>query len=127
MTLVNATLAGCDACLFAYGMTGSGKTFSMTGMSDMLFAALYRGLDERVARDPALRISVTVSYAELYNENLKDLLSPPGSTLGVRPMTIRENSAGGVYVKGLTEHTCTSCEVCHHEPDSVGKCVCVCV
>lgn len=80
----------------------------MSGISKQLFSSLFDGINERVARDPTLHVSVTVSYAELYNEHLKDLL---GAGLGAKNMVIRESSAGGVHVKGLTEHSCTSLDV----------------
>jgi hypothetical protein len=95
-------------------MTGSGKTYSMSELSGSIFADLYRGIDERKARDPSLVVSVKCSYAELYNEVLKDLLSGPTSATGSRQLAIRETSLGGVkglYVKGLTEHNCNSLEV----------------
>jgi hypothetical protein len=104
--LVEALLQGSDACLFAYGMTGSGKTHSMTGLSSMIFSDLYRSIDEHKARDPSLSINVSCSYTELYNEALKDLLCPPGPRANGGPLVIRETSTGGVHVKGLTEHPC---------------------
>ncbi len=121
------------------GMTGSGKTYSMSELSSQVFAHLYQGINQRKARDPSLVVSVTCSYAELYNEVLKDLLSGPTPATGARPLAIRETSAGGVkglYVKGLSEHVCHCLEVrttfvcihtatCVSRPVSYVLCVCV--
>jgi hypothetical protein len=86
----------------------------MSELSSQVFVDLFQGINKRKARDPSLVVSVTCSYAELYNEILKDLLSGPTPATGARPLAIRETSAGGVkglYVKGLSEHVCHCLEV----------------
>lgn len=79
--LVGEVLAGYEATAFAYGQTGTGKTYTMEGNLD---SDEGRGLVPRAAAAVigALALgdysdySVTVSYLEIYNEELSDLLAP---------------------------------------------------
>jgi hypothetical protein len=48
-----------------------------------------------------MRVAVTVSFLEIYNEQLKDLVAPQGEP---PPLRIRENPLGGVFVQNLSEH-----------------------
>ncbi|MEJ1285846.1 kinesin family member 9 [Cricetulus griseus] len=95
--------------IMCYGQTGAGKTYTMTGATEnykhrgILPRALqqvFRMIEER----PTHAITVRVSYLEIYNENLFDLLSTlPYVGPSVSPMTIVENPQG-VFIKGLSVH-----------------------
>ena len=90
--LVERALAGNNCTLFAYGQTGSGKTHSMmgadtgaaafaddsamAGVIPRLTTDLFARLDDLMAADDAATIQVTVTYLEIYNEDIHDLLNP---------------------------------------------------
>uniref|UniRef100_G1PSJ3 Kinesin-like protein n=1 Tax=Myotis lucifugus TaxID=59463 RepID=G1PSJ3_MYOLU len=99
-------LAGTIMC---YGQTGAGKTYTMTGTTEnyrhrgILPRALqqvFRMIEER----PTHAITVRVSYLEIYNESLFDLLSTlPYVGPSATPVAIVENPHG-VFIKGLSVH-----------------------
>ncbi|XP_035312918.1 kinesin-like protein KIF9 isoform X1 [Cricetulus griseus] len=106
---VSQALDGYNGTIMCYGQTGAGKTYTMTGATEnykhrgILPRALqqvFRMIEER----PTHAITVRVSYLEIYNENLFDLLSTlPYVGPSVSPMTIVENPQG-VFIKGLSVH-----------------------
>ena len=71
---------GYHTCIFAYGQTGSGKSYTMMGTLDQpgLIPRTCRGLFERIEEEQNSNITynVHVSYFEIYNEHVKDLLTP---------------------------------------------------
>ena len=96
-------LDGFNGTVFAYGQTGSGKTYSMMGSGgDGIIPRLNKDLMEAVRvskeQDPSNEFLVTVSYLEIYNEVIKDLLNPSDKHL-----KIREHPDMGIYVEGLAE------------------------
>ncbi|XP_047388308.1 kinesin-like protein KIF9 isoform X2 [Sciurus carolinensis] len=107
--VVSQALDGYNGTIMCYGQTGAGKTYTMTGATEnykhrgILPRALqqvFRMIEER----PTHAITVRVSYLEIYNESLFDLLSTlPYVGPSVTPMTIVENPQG-VFIKGLSVH-----------------------
>ena len=96
-------IEGFNGTVFAYGQTGSGKTYSMMGYEgDGIIPRLNTDLMEAVRtskeNDPTNEFLVTVSYLEIYNEVVKDLLNPSDKHL-----KIREHPDMGIYVEGLAE------------------------
>ena len=82
-------IEGFNGTVFAYGQTGSGKTYSMMGYNgDGIIPRLNKDLMEAVAeskqKDPTNEFLVTVSYLEIYNEVVKDLLNPSDKHLKIR-------------------------------------------
>ncbi|KAK4954795.1 hypothetical protein LTR10_006987 [Elasticomyces elasticus] len=103
---------GYHTCIFAYGQTGSGKSYTMMGSLDQpgLIPRTCRGLFERIEAEvnSSITYNVHVSYFEIYNEHVKDLL-----TKGTNPPTylkIRESKSDGVYVQNLTDESAKSYE-----------------
>jgi len=96
---------GYHTCIFAYGQTGSGKSYTMMGTPDQpgLIPRTCRGLFERVdaEQNSAITYKVHVSYFEIYNEHVKDLLTPKSSSPNY--LKIRESKSDGVYVQNLTD------------------------
>ena len=97
--------SGYNACLFAYGQTGSGKSYTMMGSrSDQgIIPRLCSGLFEqtRLQSTPDNNITIEVSYMEIYNEKVYDLLDlSAGSKAGLK---VREHSILGPYVEGLSQ------------------------
>jgi len=77
--LIQGVLDGFNATVFAYGQTGAGKTFTMIGSHEepgimvLTLRDLFRHRDRQKAR-ARREIKVTVSFLEVYNENIRDLL-----------------------------------------------------
>ncbi|XP_022621374.1 kinesin-like protein KIF13A [Seriola dumerili] len=103
---------GYNACIFAImRQTGSGKSFSMMGNGEQpgLIPRLCCSLFERVHREEneAHTFKVEVSYMEIYNEKVRDLLDPKGSRQSLK---VREHKVLGPYVDGLSQLAVTSFE-----------------
>uniref|UniRef100_A0A4W6G520 Kinesin family member 13B n=1 Tax=Lates calcarifer TaxID=8187 RepID=A0A4W6G520_LATCA len=94
---------GYNACIFAYGQTGSGKSYTMMGSGDQpgLIPRLCSALFERTQKEQREEESFTVevSYMEIYNEKVRDLLDPKG---GRQTLRVREHKVLGPYVDGLS-------------------------
>uniref|UniRef100_A0A8C4W2D4 Kinesin family member 13B n=1 Tax=Gopherus evgoodei TaxID=1825980 RepID=A0A8C4W2D4_9SAUR len=95
---------GYNACIFAYGQTGSGKSYTMMGTADRpgLIPRLCSSLFERAQKEENEEQSfkVEVSYMEIYNEKVRDLLDPKGSRQSLK---VREHNVFGPYVDGLSK------------------------
>ncbi|NWV25386.1 KIF9 protein, partial [Origma solitaria] len=107
--LVSKALQGYNGTIMCYGQTGAGKTYTMTGATSEY---QHRGIIPRAiqqvfkAAAEFLNVLVTVriSYLEIYNETLFDLLAP-GLGRGIRdPQLAVRDGPEGVYVKGLSVH-----------------------
>eukprot|EP00945_MAST-04E_sp_MAST-4E-sp1_P005007 g5007.t1 len=100
--VVNKGVEGYNGTIFAYGQTGSGKTYSMMGVPGDLGLIprlnnyLFEALEKNKAKNH--QYFVTVSYLEIYNEVIKDLLNPSDAHL-----KIREHPDMGIYVEGIAE------------------------
>ncbi|KAJ5898003.1 hypothetical protein N7504_008291 [Penicillium tannophilum] len=98
---------GYHTCIFAYGQTGSGKSYTMMGTPEQpgLIPRTCEDLFQRIEDSPSPDISynVRVSYFEVYNEHVRDLLVP--RTDPPHYLRIRESPSEGPYVKDLTEVT----------------------
>ncbi|KAF2238996.1 kinesin-domain-containing protein [Viridothelium virens] len=96
---------GYHTCIFAYGQTGSGKSYTMMGSSEQpgLIPRTCEGLFERIESEQSSSITynVHVSYFEVYNEHVRDLLV--ARTNATQYLKIRESKADGVYVQNLTD------------------------
>jgi len=99
--LVDSVLEGYNATVFAYGATGSGKTYTMVGHpnSPGCMARALNDLFEAVDKSQDVVFKVSMSYLEIYNENIRDLLNPTSGHL-----ELREDSKGhNIQVAGLSE------------------------
>ncbi|XP_067139830.1 kinesin-like protein KIF13A isoform X3 [Centruroides vittatus] len=109
--ILDNAFQGYNACIFAYGQTGSGKSFTMMGSEDNkgLIPRMCDALFERVAKecDTSLTHKVEVSYMEIYNEKVHDLLDPKGTKQTLR---VREHNILGPYVDGLSTLAVSSFE-----------------
>uniref|UniRef100_A0A8C9UY94 Kinesin family member 13B n=1 Tax=Scleropages formosus TaxID=113540 RepID=A0A8C9UY94_SCLFO len=107
--LLHNAFQGYNACIFAYGQTGSGKSYTMMGSADQpgLIPRLCSALFERTELEQreGESFTVEVSYMEIYNEKVRDLLDPKGSRQALR---VREHNVLGPYVDGLSRLAVTS-------------------
>ncbi|XP_065603783.1 kinesin-like protein KIF18B [Cyrtonyx montezumae] len=105
--VLDGVLNGYNCSVFAYGATGAGKTYTMLGSEQspgimyLTMVELYRRIE---ARRDEKSCEVLVSYKEVYNEQIHDLLEPKG------PLAIWEDPEKGVVVQGLSFHQPKSAE-----------------
>jgi hypothetical protein len=96
---------GFHTCIFAYGQTGSGKSYTMMGTPEQpgLIPRTCEALFARIRDEPEpnTTYNVHVSYFEVYNEHVRDLLVP--RTNAPVYLKIRESQTEGVYIQGLTD------------------------
>ncbi|KAM0948208.1 putative plus-end-directed kinesin ATPase [Dioscorea sansibarensis] len=120
--VVNEVLEGYNCTIFAYGQTGTGKTYTMEGggrkmkngelPSDagVIPRAVQRIFDILEAQNADYNMKVT--FLELYNEEITDLLAMEESKLpddkSRKPIALMEDGKGGVLVRGLEEEIVSS-------------------
>ncbi|RMZ90200.1 hypothetical protein DV736_g2580, partial [Chaetothyriales sp. CBS 134916] len=102
--LLDNVLDGYNATVFAYGATGCGKTHTITGTAQqpgIIFLTMQE-LFDRIAECQEEKVTeISLSYLEIYNETIRDLLVP-GETKG--GLMLREDSHQAVSVAGLSSH-----------------------
>ncbi|KAM6424005.1 kinesin-like protein KIF19 [Liasis olivaceus] len=106
--LIEGVISGYNATIFAYGPTGAGKTYTMLGMDSEpgiyirtlndLFQAIEATGDDK-------DYLVCMSYLEIYNEVIRDLLNP---SMGY--LELREDSKGCIQIAGITEVSTTNAQ-----------------
>ncbi|KAJ6300173.1 hypothetical protein OIU76_021047 [Salix suchowensis] len=123
--IVNEVLEGYNCTIFAYGQTGTGKTYTMEGGRvgvvesgefprdvGIIPRAAQQIFDVLEARDEDYSMKVT--FLELYNEDIMDLLAPDESLNGPddksrKPIALMEDGRGGVFIRGLEQEVvCTA-------------------
>ncbi|XP_018519074.1 uncharacterized protein stard9 isoform X2 [Lates calcarifer] len=101
---------GYNVCLFAYGQTGSGKTYTMMGTPDSigLTPRICQGLfrSEDTFPDGQNSSRVEISFLEIYNERVRDLLRG-GEQKKRASLRVREHPEKGPYVQDLSQHVVT--------------------
>ncbi|XP_055903116.1 protein claret segregational [Eupeodes corollae] len=107
--LIQSALDGYNICIFAYGQTGSGKTYTMDGIPsnagviprtvDLLFESVknYKNL--------GWEYEIKVTFLEIYNEVLYDLLSNEQKEMEIR---MSKNNKSDIYVTNITEERVNS-------------------
>ncbi|XP_024371435.1 uncharacterized protein [Physcomitrium patens] len=105
--LVLSAVSGFNGTVFAYGQTSSGKTYTMQGsatdqgVTRLAIQDVFTSIDKIVDREFLVR----VSYMEIYNEEINDLLAPDN-----RKLQIHESIERGIFVAGLREEIADSVE-----------------
>ncbi|XP_024915367.1 kinesin-like protein KIF1B isoform X6 [Cynoglossus semilaevis] len=102
---------GYNVCIFAYGQTGAGKSYTMMGKQEegqegiipMLCEDLFEKINEGSNKEE-LSYSVEVSYMEIYCERVRDLLNPKNKG----NLRVREHPLLGPYVEDLSKLAVTS-------------------
>ncbi|KAI6097440.1 P-loop containing nucleoside triphosphate hydrolase protein [Pisolithus croceorrhizus] len=109
--LLNGLLDGYNATVFAYGATGCGKTHTISGTEAdpgviyLAMADLFQRIEDR---KDEWSTEVVVTFLEIYNEEIRDLLAEPGAPTPRGGLQIREDKF--VKVVGLVEHRPTTAE-----------------
>ncbi|KAG7480661.1 hypothetical protein MATL_G00058660 [Megalops atlanticus] len=107
--LVVSAVEGYNGTIFAYGQTSSGKTFTMMGSSHEpgVIPLAMEDVFKTIKNCPKKEFLLRVSYMEIYNETVTDLLCDSWKR---KPLEIREGNYKNVYVADLTEELVTSAE-----------------
>uniref|UniRef100_A0A8C9DQL4 Kinesin-like protein n=1 Tax=Prolemur simus TaxID=1328070 RepID=A0A8C9DQL4_PROSS len=101
---------GYNVCIFAYGQTGAGKSYTMMGRQEPgqqgIVPQLCEDLFSRVSENQSAQLSysVEVSYMEIYCERVRDLLNPKSRG----SLRVREHPILGPYVQDLSKLAVTS-------------------
>uniref|UniRef100_A0A915I7P9 Kinesin-like protein n=1 Tax=Romanomermis culicivorax TaxID=13658 RepID=A0A915I7P9_ROMCU len=97
--IVRSAMLGFNGTIFAYGQTSSGKTYTIMGKTDSwgVIPLSIGEIFETIENTPNRIFLLRVSYMEIYNENVTDLLS------GQSRLKIHENQNGDVFVGDLAE------------------------
>uniref|UniRef100_A0A672YTA3 plus-end-directed kinesin ATPase n=1 Tax=Sphaeramia orbicularis TaxID=375764 RepID=A0A672YTA3_9TELE len=102
---------GYNVCIFAYGQTGAGKSYTMMGKQDvkdqqgiipLMCEDLFTKINDNT--DNSMSYSVEVSYMEIYCERVRDLLNPKNKG----NLRVREHPLMGPYVEDLSKLAVTS-------------------
>ncbi|XP_033735090.1 uncharacterized protein LOC117323766 [Pecten maximus] len=108
--VLQAAFEGYNACLFAYGQTSTGKTHTMMGRQEdaglipRICEGLFSHVDNFVDQDN-LSFHVKISYLEIYNERVRDLLRPSLLKKNEKyTLKVREHPKDGPYVQDLSTH-----------------------
>ncbi|XGW25836.1 hypothetical protein V3C99_006886 [Haemonchus contortus] len=109
--LVDSVLNGFNGTIFAYGQTGTGKTYTMEGKPSIpeergVIFNCFEHIFQHIARSRNQKYLVRASYLEIYQEELRDLLSKDDRV----KLELKEKPDVGVYVKDLTTFLTKSVE-----------------
>ncbi|PON73206.1 Kinesin-like protein [Parasponia andersonii] len=102
--VVCGAMEGINGTVFAYGVTSSGKTHTMHGeqKSPGIIPLAVKDVFGIIQETPGREFLLRVSYLEIYNEVINDLLDPTGQNLRIR------EDAQGTYVEGIKEEVVLS-------------------
>ncbi|XP_074659875.1 kinesin-II 95 kDa subunit-like [Tubulanus polymorphus] len=113
--LVQSVLDGFNGTIFAYGQTGTGKTFTMQGVkNDPVLRGVipnsFEHIFQFIGRSENQQYLVRASYLEIYQEEVRDLLSKDQS----KRLELKERPDTGVYVKDLSSFVTKSVKEIEH-------------
>eukprot|EP00250_Pteridium_aquilinum_P008706 c18148_g1_i1 orf=402-3155(+) len=103
--VISSALHGFNGTVFAYGQTSSGKTYTMRGSkTDLgLIGLAVHEVFSHIQKITEREFLIRVSYMEIYNEDIDDLLAPEN-----RKLQVHENLEKGIFVAGLREEIVSS-------------------
>ena len=104
--IVDSCLDGYNGTIFAYGQTGAGKTYTMSGLREPaeqrgIIPTAFEHIFGCIQQKEGEQHLVRCSYLEIYNEDVRDLMGKE-----VRKLELKESPDSGVYVKDLTSFIC---------------------
>ena len=117
--IVDSVANGVNGTVFTYGQTSSGKTFTMRGddsksdssigIIQLAAKEIFDTIQQEKSSNPNCECNVRVSYTEIYNEELRDLLNDSKRKTSTS-LTIREDKRGSITVEGRKEVAVSSLE-----------------
>ncbi|KAI6175289.1 Kinesin-like protein [Aphelenchoides bicaudatus] len=113
--LVDSVLNGFNGTIFAYGQTGTGKTFTMEGLADQpeMRGVIPNAIDhifQHIQASQNQQYLVRASYLEIYQDEIRDLLNKDSK----KRLELKERPDTGVYVKDLTSFVTKSVQEIKH-------------
>lgn len=113
--LVQSVLEGFNGTIFAYGQTGTGKTYTMQGVKNDpdirgVIPNSFEHIFQHISRSENQQYLVRASYLEIYQEEIRDLLSKDQS----KRLELKERPDTGVYVKDLSSFVTKSAKEIEH-------------
>ncbi|XP_062407464.1 kinesin-like protein KIF3C [Sardina pilchardus] len=101
--LIDSVLQGFNGTIFAYGQTGTGKTYTMQGQwqdpeKRGIIPNTFEHIFTHISRSQNQQYLVRASYLEIYQEEIRDLLAKDHS----RKLELKENPDSGVYIRDLS-------------------------
>nr|prf kinesin-related protein [Strongylocentrotus purpuratus] len=114
-SLVESVLQGFNGTIFAYGQTGTGKTFTMEGVRSNpelrgVIPNSFEHIFTHIARTQSQQFLVRASYLEIYQEEIRDLLAKDQK----KRLDLKERPDTGVYVKDLSSFVTKSVKEIEH-------------
>jgi len=99
--VVESVLKGYNGTIFAYGQTGTGKTYTMVGdfgdkKNKGIIPRAFDYIFEEMSKDTEHKYNISISFIQIYLESIQDLLEPKN-----REIRIREDPEQGVYLEGV--------------------------
>ncbi|KAH8342742.1 hypothetical protein KR084_005635, partial [Drosophila pseudotakahashii] len=116
-SLVESTIEGYNGTIFAYGQTGCGKTHTMQGEENLsnssgIIPKCFDHIFETISMATNVRYLALVSYLEIYNENIRDLLNTNENTSMINH-SLKEIAGIGVSVPTLSTHPVINASQCY--------------
>lgn len=113
--LVDSVLMGFNGTIFAYGQTGTGKTYTMEGVFNQpecrgVIPNSFEHIFSHIARSHNQQYLVRASYLEIYQEEIRDLISKDQT----KRLELKERPDTGIYVKDLSSFVCKSIKEIEH-------------
>ncbi|KAF6088200.1 kinesin family member 3B [Phyllostomus discolor] len=113
--LVDSVLQGFNGTIFAYGQTGTGKTYTMEGVRGDpekrgVIPNSFDHIFTHISRSQNQQYLVRASYLEIYQEEIRDLLSKDQT----KRLELKERPDTGVYVKDLSSFVTKSVKEIEH-------------
>ncbi|XP_068136023.1 kinesin-like protein KIF3C isoform X2 [Hyperolius riggenbachi] len=101
--LIDSVLQGFNGTIFAYGQTGTGKTYTMQGVwtepeKKGVIPSSFEHIFTQISRSQNQQYLVRASYLEIYQEEIRDLLCKDQN----KKLELKENPESGVYIKDLS-------------------------
>ena len=99
--VVESVLKGYNGTIFAYGQTGTGKTYTMVGdfenkKNKGIIPRAFDYIFDEMSKDTEHKYNISISFIQIYLESIQDLLEPKN-----REIRIREDPEQGVYLEGV--------------------------
>ncbi|CAG9854445.1 unnamed protein product [Phyllotreta striolata] len=115
--LIESVLEGYNATIFVYGQTGCGKSFTMEGAKSDgpqkgVISRTFEHIFEAISVTTGVKYLALVSYLEIYNEQIRDLLLP--NEKSISHLALKETPNEGVTVPGLSVLPVHNAQECEH-------------
>ena len=105
--MIRSLMAGYNGTVLCYGQTGSGKTYTMFGGGDYTTRGMcpraVKAVFEETINQPDRIFQISVSFLEVYNERIKDLLDPASK----EDFAVQEDAKGNITVRGIQQRVCS--------------------